>query len=74
MKNKKKMIMIIIIICIILIISIFIINKILTMPEKTYGTDIDKSEEIYDTDFNKLKNIDIFFSVYNVANSTSSVV
>lgn len=74
-KISKRTIIIFIALFVLLLFSIILITKIKSLPAKTKGTDIDKSLEIYDTEFRQLDNVDIFFSVYDVfLNSMKKVV
>lgn len=66
LKINKKTITIIIVIIIVLIIAINTIIKLVNRPAKTYGTDIDKSEQTYDDNFRNIINTDTFFNVCNV--------
>ena len=59
-KISKRTIIIFIALFVLLLFSIILITKIKSLPAKTKGTDIDKSLEIYDTEFRQLDNVDIF--------------
>ena len=68
MKNIKiSKITILICIAAVIVIGLIIhfIIKLIKLPPKTYGTDIDKSEQIYDTSFKNLINDASFLNVYN---------
>lgn len=65
LKNPKLWILLIIVICIIIAVVMYV-NYIINLPEKSYGTEIDKTIEIYDTSFGDLTNIENAFSIFDV--------
>ena len=64
-KVSKRSLILIGIFILVIIIIIMIVNYYRNLPPKSIGSDIDKSEEIFDTDFRELENIDLYFSVYD---------
>lgn len=64
-KVSKRSLILIGIFILVIIIIIMIVNYYKNLPPKSIGSDIDKSEEIFDTDFRELENIDLYFSVYD---------